>query len=79
MTSKTIDDLMRRASSLPEEAQEELEHVIAEMEQRYSQIYVLSDDEREAIERSLQDMRQGHFATDEQVRAIFDKARAHRA
>jgi predicted transcriptional regulator len=40
---------------------------------------VLSDDEREGIERGLEDMRGGQFATDEEIAAIFRRARSFRA
>jgi len=35
----------------------------------------LSEDEREALEQSAADIREGRFATDEQVAAIFKKYR----
>lgn len=38
-------------------------------------VYRLSEDEREALEQSAADMREGRFATDEQVAAIFRKYR----
>ena len=39
MTPRRIDDLVRRASALPREAQEEPEEVVTEMEQRYRGVY----------------------------------------
>jgi len=35
----------------------------------------LSEDEHEALEQSAADIREGRFATDEQVAAIFKKYR----
>jgi hypothetical protein len=40
-----------------------------------SSVYRLSEDEREALERSAVDVREDRFATDEQVAAIFKKYR----
>ena len=39
-------------------------------------MYRLSDEEREAIKESLADVQAGRFASDEQINAIFKKARA---
>jgi HSP90 family molecular chaperone len=79
MSTKTITDLIRRASSLPEPAQQELEEVITEMEERYGEIYYVTDDERTSIERGLMAMREGRFARPGDVEAIFRKARAQGA
>ena len=38
-------------------------------------VYRLSEDEREALDQSAADIREGRFATDEQVAAIFKKYR----
>jgi hypothetical protein len=38
-------------------------------------VYRLSEDEREALERSAVDVREDRFATDEQVAALFKKYR----
>ena len=38
-------------------------------------VYRLSEDEHEALEQSAADIREGRFATDEQVAAIFKKYR----
>ncbi len=40
--------------------------------------YHLSEDERKGIERGLTAMREGRFASDEQVAAILKKARSSR-
>jgi predicted transcriptional regulator len=42
-------------------------------------IYQLSDDERAGIERGLEDMRAGRFATADEIDAIFLKVRSFRA
>ena len=46
-----------------------------EIEARRTGIYRFSDAEREAIESSLEDVRQGRFASDERIAEIFRKAR----
>ena len=42
-------------------------------------MYCLSEDEREGVERGLVAMREGNFASEEQIAAIFRKARSPRA
>jgi hypothetical protein len=48
-----------------------MEHI----ESKHDGVYRLSDDERRGIERGLNDMRKGLFASDEQVLAVFRRAR----
>jgi predicted transcriptional regulator len=48
------------------------------IEARRKGVYPLSDAEREGIERGLEAMHQGKFASDERVAAIFKKARSSR-
>jgi predicted transcriptional regulator len=57
------------------EAQAELIQRIVEIEARHTGIYRLSDEERAAVRRGLQEMREGRLATDEQVAAVFDRYR----
>jgi predicted transcriptional regulator len=38
-------------------------------------VYELSDDERTAVRRGLEEMRQGKFASDEEVEAVFSRYR----
>lgn len=78
-----MEAVVERAAALPEEAQVEVASVMAEIideiETRAAGPRRLSDDERAGIERGLEAMRQGRFATDEQVAAILRKARTPRA
>ena len=75
MNSNT-KEILRRIDTWPAEDQEELVEAAMEIEARRVGVYRLSDDERSAIERGLADMREGRFATDEAIAAIFSKARA---
>ena len=58
--------------------QEELFEAAREIEARRAGVYRLSDDERAAIERGLDDMHEGRFASEEAIAAIYRKARATR-
>lgn len=70
--------LLERVAAWPEEDQEELAEVVAEIESRRSGVYRLSDDERKAVEPGMADARAGRFASDKDIEAIFDKARSPR-
>jgi hypothetical protein len=50
---------------------------MAEIEHRYSELYHVGDEERAALERSAEDLRQNRFASDHDVEATF--TRYHRA
>ena len=76
MTTKALDILMERAAAWPPEAQAELVQSMLEIEQRHAGVYRLSDEERTAIEKSLEATRRGEFATDEEVAALFKRDRA---
>ena len=70
-----LKDIIGRVDTWPEEAQEEAALMLLALEHEYAEPYELSDEDREAIDRSLEDMRQGRFATDEQVAAVFNRYR----
>ncbi len=70
-----LEDLMERASVWTEEAQAELVEAMIEIEAKHAGVYRLSDEERQAIRRGLQELRDGKIATDEQVAAVFDRYR----
>jgi predicted nucleic acid-binding Zn-ribbon protein len=77
MTAKSLKQLLERISEWPNEAQEELRRSVTEIETRYSKVYHVNEDEREALNRSAEDVRKGRFASDEEVESVFD--RFHRA
>lgn len=70
-----LKDIIERADTWPKEAQEEAVQFLLALEQEYAEPYELSDEDRRAIDRGLEDMRQGRFATDEQVKAVFNRHR----
>jgi hypothetical protein len=73
--NENLKDVIKRVDAWPEEAQEEAAEFLLALEQEYAEPYELSDEDRKAIDRSLEDMRQGRFATDEQVAAVFNRSR----
>jgi lysyl-tRNA synthetase class I len=73
--TKTLDALLERAASWPEEAQAELVRFMIDTEAKHFGVYRLSDDERAAIQKGLEDIAAGRFASDEEVSALFARYR----
>jgi hypothetical protein len=68
--------LLEQVQSWPEEDQEELADVAREIESRRTGVYRLSDDERAAIQKGVDDALRGDFASDEEMEEFF---RLHRS
>jgi len=71
MPGTALRDILQRAEAWPEDAQEEALDFLLCLEQELANPHVLTEEDRAAIERGLADMRQGRFASDEDVAAVF--------
>ena len=71
MKTEMLEGLMERAAAWPAEAQAELLRSALDIELCYLGDYPLSDDDRAALARSAEDVRQGRFATEQGVEALF--------
>lgn len=67
MTTKTLKDVMERAAIWSREDQEELAEHAREIEARRTGVYVMSDDEREAVAKGLAQADRGEFVSDAAV------------
>jgi len=76
MTKQDLEILLEQVAAWPAEAQEELMHSIASIEEKHLGVYRLSEEERAAVRRGLQEMREGKLATDEEVAAVFNRYRS---
>ncbi len=74
--NKMLETLLERIDAWPEEAQEELIRSVIEIEAKHVGLHHLSEEERAAVRRGLEEMRQGRFATDEEVAAVFNRYRS---
>lgn len=63
--------LLDRISSWPEEDQDELAEIAAEIEARRTGIYKLSDDERAAVRKGMDAARRGDFAPDSEMEEFY--------
>jgi predicted transcriptional regulator len=72
---KRLREMIERAETWPEEAQEEAVALLRAIEAEFSEPYELTDDDRRAIDQGLEDVRQGRFASDEEVSWLFARFR----
>jgi predicted transcriptional regulator len=63
--------ILERVETWPIEDQEELAEFAREIESRRTGVYRLSDDERAGVRAGLEDVRQGNFATDEEMEEFY--------
>ena len=62
-------------SSWPQEDQDELAEVAAEIEARRAGIYRLSDEERAAVRKGMEAARRGDFVPDAEMDAYYKRHR----
>jgi hypothetical protein len=75
MTRDQIKEMLDRVLTWPPEAQEEVVASLATIEEQVAALRTLSPDDRDALARSAEDIRLGRYATEEQVKAVFDRYR----
>jgi predicted transcriptional regulator len=74
MTKEQIDEILDRVRTWPAEEQEKAADVLLAMEGS-NRVYQLSDEDRASIRRGLEQARRGEFASDEDVKALFNRYR----
>ncbi len=73
--TKSLETLMERAASWPDEAQAELLRFMIDTEAKHFGVYRLTDEERTAVRKGLDDARAGRFASDEEMAEMFARFR----
>jgi predicted transcriptional regulator len=74
MTKDQIEAVLERVKTWPEERQEEAVQLLLALEAE-PDVYVLSEEERAAIEEGFAEADRGEFATDEEMAAFFERIR----
>ena len=76
MAAKVLREVLQRAETWPEAAQEELAEIALEIDAGLKGgEYCATSEELAGIDRGLKAAREGRFATNEQVEAVFSKRR----
>ena len=73
---KVLEQAIEKVKTLSEERQQQAAQILEQLAAAGDDIYHLSDDERRLVREGLDELDRGEFATDDQVRAVFDKYRA---
>ena len=68
--------IAERLAGLPEAAWDDLADALESIEAKHGVSYELSEDERLALAKSGDDLRQGRFASDEEIQALFARHRS---
>jgi predicted transcriptional regulator len=71
--TKLFEMAIEAARQVSPEEQDEIARTIFDILDTGAEPYVLSDEEKAAIERSREAARRGEFATEEQVKAVLSK------
>jgi predicted transcriptional regulator len=72
MTKEDLEAIFDRVRNWPAEKQEQAMDALLWIESD-SDVYVLSDEERAAVQRGLDDSKNGRFATEEEMAALFQR------
>lgn len=71
---KVLEQAIDKVKVLSDEQQKYAAQLLEQV--AADQVYVLSNEEHRLIQEARDELDRGEFATDEQVRAVFDKYRA---
>ena len=67
MITKVLKEVIEQAETWPEQDQEDLAEYAREIQARRTGVYIMSDEERAAVERGLAQADRGEFVSDEVV------------
>ena len=74
--SPAVKTILEGVVTWPQQDQEELAVMAREIEARRTGVYALDDSEKAAIEKGFTDVKEGKFASEEEIARIFQKARS---
>ena len=75
MTKDQIEEIFERVRSWPVERQQDAAAMLLRMEEQGTEFYELSEEEEAEIKLALEEAERGEFATDEEMKALFDRYR----
>jgi hypothetical protein len=75
MTKEQVKAILDRVLTWPPEAQEEAVASLQTIEEDFMGPRELSGDDRASLRRSAEDVRRRRFATDQQIKKVFDRSR----
>lgn len=75
MTAQEIDAVFERVKTWPEERKAYAAFVLLDLEQEEKDEYELTEDDIAALDEAEAEIERGEVASDEEVRAVFDRFR----
>jgi len=73
---KMLEDAIEKVKKLSPERQQYAAEVLEQIAEAGEGVYTLSEEERRLVREGLAELDRGEAATDEEVRAVYDKYRA---
>ena len=71
MAKEEITQLFQRAKAWPEDAQQELAQSMEGIEARYYGVHVVTREDRAALKRSEDDVKNGRFASEKDIKKVL--------
>jgi hypothetical protein len=71
--SKIAQKILEQVASWPEADQEELAEVAREIEARRTGLYTMTDDEKVAVTKGLEEIRRGDFVTEKEMQPFWKR------
>lgn len=71
--SKIAQKILEQVASWPEADQEELAEVAREIEARRTGLYTMTDDEKVAVNKGLEQIRRGDFVTEKEMQPFWKR------
>ncbi len=65
--------ILEKVAAWPEEDQEELADVAREIEARRTGLYVMTDDEKAAVDEGLEQIRRGDFVSEKEMQPFWKR------
>jgi predicted transcriptional regulator len=72
---KALEEAIEKVKALSEERQAYAAEVLEQIAAAGDEVYRLSDEERRLVREGLAELDRGEVASEEEVRAVFDKYR----
>lgn len=72
---KALEQAVEKVKKLSQERQEYAAEVLEQIAEGGDAVYSLSDEERRLVREGLAELDRGEYATDAEVRAVFDRYR----
>lgn len=75
MTKEQIEAIFERVRTWPLQRQEDAAAILLAMEEQGTEVHELTEEERADVEAAELEAERGEFASDEEVKALFDRYR----